>query len=148
MSNASKMRGRNVSFRLQDTTGACFTLTGTGNDFALTYAAALLDSGGYGDCTETTLADMMTYTVTFSGYWAGSGADSTASKLMALVGASQGTWFQCSPGGSADATVFNYSGSVNIENLTCNHPRNNLATYSFTLKPRTGSLVLATGAWT
>jgi hypothetical protein len=150
MSNACRIRGRNVSIRIHDSGGTEFNLTGTANDFSITLGTALLDSTTYGDGTETGVAGTETYTVTFSGYWAGSGADSTASKLMALNGASQGTWFNCAPAGStagcADA-VLQYSGCVNLENLTYNHPRNNLATYSFTLKPRSGSLTVVTASW-
>lgn len=100
MGSASHISGKDACFQLDDVTGASFSLTGHGNEFTVRHAAIVTDATGYAEVHRVNKAVSDEYSVDFAGYWAGSGADSAASKLHALVGASQGTCFQCWPGGS------------------------------------------------
>ena len=150
MGSASHITGRNVSFRLLDTAGASFGMTGHGNDARLTQTADTVEATTYGDADRTNLPTFGTYNVEYSGYWSGGGADSAACKLHGLVGSS-GTWFQLSPAGS-DAgdnnTCPNYSGCVNLTNVDVGMPGEGMVTWAMTLTPRSGSLTLTTGSWT
>lgn len=151
MTTACHIKGRNVSFRLEDVSGACFGLSGHGSDATLDIEAELLESSGYGDTCQEQVADLTRYSVAFSGYWHGEGSDSTACKLVALIGASQGTVFELSPAGSypaACATCPNYTACAHLKQLSIGFPADGMVTWSFNLEPRSGSLTITTGSWT
>ena len=150
MANTNHIRGRNCSFQMHDSAGTAFTLTGDGNSFTLSYSAALLDTTTYGDDTVTNFPDIKDYTISFSGFANLKGGES-ACKLAALVAASVGTYFRCAPAGSlacACGACPSYSGSVHIESMDLDFPADNMCTYSFTLRPRTGALTFSSGSWT
>ena len=150
MGNTNHIRGRNCSFKMYDLSGTAFTLTGDGNSLTLSYSAALLDTSTYGDDTVTNFPDIKDYTVSFSGFADLRGAQS-ACKLAEMVAASAGGTFVAAPAGSlpcACGACPSYSGCVHIENLDLDFPADNMCTYSFTLRPRTGSLTFSSGSWT
>lgn len=147
MASGSHIRGRDASFRMEDAAGASFGLTGHGNEWTLTHSANLEDATAFGDSTMTTMPVIQDYTVNFSGYWAGSGTDSAACKLHALTGASQGTWFQVNPGGSARTDIMGFAGCVNVENLDIGGPVAGTINWSMSLRPRSGSLTISTASW-
>jgi len=151
MANDGKIRGRNASISLTTAANAWFCLTGNGNEVTIDYSAALLDTSTYGNTTTSFLPDILDYTVSYSGYWSGSGADSTSCQVLALIGASAGTCFRMAPAGSlpcACGTCPTYSGCVNVESANVGTPAAGLVTMSFTLRPRAGDLTFATGSWT
>ena len=144
MATACHIRARDVSFDLEDISGTVFNLTGHGNNFSLGYSAGLEDATTFGDCTVQLWPTITDYTVQYSGYWSGSAeADSAASKLHALVGASEGTLFRCSPGGSAASNV-KYSGCAHVESVEVSGQNTGIVQWSIGLRPRTGSLTLST----
>lgn len=153
MGNANHIRGRNCSLRLWDTSGGSFPLTGDGNSFTLTYSTALLETAAFGDGTRTHFPDIKDYTVNFAGFYnascpAKASSCTAACRLSQSIGASEGVTFQVSPAGSAaGGTCPNYSGCVHLENLDTDFPADGMCTYSFTLRPRTGSLTFGHGNW-
>ena len=147
MANTGHFRGANVSFRLQDISGASCGLTGDGNSFELTHSNIMADSTPYADTHMVSSVIGDEFAAEFAGYWAGSGADSAASKLHALVGASAGTWFQANPAGSANSDVVNYSACVNLEEVEVQMQAIGLIQFAFSLVPRSGSLTISTASW-
>lgn len=153
MGNKNHIRGRNCSFRLWSILGACFPMTGDGNSFTLAYSAALLDTSAYGDSTITQFPDIRDYTVSFSGYYNAASPNqatcvTAASYLAEAIGASAGLTFQVSPAGSAAGGACpSYAGCVHIENLDMDFPSDGMCTYSFSLRPRSGSLTFKYGDW-
>jgi len=150
MGNTNHIRGRNCSFKMTDLAGTDFTLTGDGNSLDLSYSAALLDTSTYGDNTITQFPDIRDYTVSFSGF-ADLRGGQAACKLAEIVAASAGATFMAAPAGSlpcACGACPSYSGCVHVESLDQSWPADNMCTYSFTLRPRTGSLTFTSGSWT
>jgi hypothetical protein len=136
---------------LHDTAGANIDLSGDGNEVTLSLTSATVENSTYGSQWMETLSDISDYTVSYSGYFRGGGASSTASKLMLIYGASAAnTSFKFSPAGSmptACATCPNYAGCVNMTGLEVATPTGGMVTLSFSLRARTGSLTCTTGSW-
>jgi len=147
MSATCKLRCKDACFRLYDITGASFSLTGHGNDVTMTHSAEMHDVTTFGDQNRANKQGHQDFGVDFSGYYSGSGTGSAASKLHEIVANEDGTAFGLAPNGSSVADTLKYSGSVFLENLQVNFPAPEIATWSFTLVPRTGSLGLAVAAW-
>jgi len=133
---------------LWDVVGACFNIGVHGNNVDISYNADDCETTAYGDDTHLNLAGLKNYSITFTGWWAGSGGESAASRVFELVGASQGTEIGIAPGGSTGltGTSMSYGACVNISSVDCGFPIDNIATMSFTATPRAGSLSACTTA--
>lgn len=147
MASACHIRCRHGSVRAKNIDGTWFGLSAHGNNVDISYSADDLETTAYGDDTHVNLAGLKNYTITFSGWWAGSGEAAPASLLDELVGASMGTEIQINPAGSGSTSPA-YSGSVNISSIDVGFPVDNIATMNLTLTPRVGALTLtADGSW-
>ena len=147
MASASHIRCKFASVRLEDITGTWFGLSPHGNNVDISYSADDCETTAFGDNTHTNLAGLMNYSITFSGWWAGSGTATAASLVNELVGASRGSVIQINPGGSA-ATSPAYAACVNVSSMDSGFPVDNIATMNFTATPRAGSLTMLTdGSW-
>jgi hypothetical protein len=107
---------KNASVRLVGA-GGNIDLSGHGNSVDIDYNADDLEATAYGDQSHTFLAGLTNYSITYSGWWAGSHAtavaDSVAACVFNAVGASTDTsiiWI--SPAGS---TAGSLSGSAQQE---------------------------------
>ena len=147
MAATNHIYGRNNSFRMEDITGASFGLTSDGNNWTIEYSAEMIEATTFGDINRTFITGITDFTVNFSGYYSGNAGTQAASLLHEIVGASQGTWFQGNPSGST-ATSPAYSGCVHVENLSVETPVDGIVSFSFSLRPRSGSLTMsACGDW-
>jgi hypothetical protein len=98
------------------------------------------ESTTYGDNTHVNLSGLYNYSISVEGFWAGSGADSSASVIQAcLLGASDNGMIQFNPAGSAAGSIA-YVACVNFGQVNMAFPVDNIATLSFTCTPRAGSL--------
>lgn len=126
------------------TAGGSMSVSGHGNSTDVDYNADDLEATAYGDKAHTFLAGLTNYSLTVSGWWAGSHAtdvaDSVAACLFSAVGASTDTsMIQVNPAGSTAGSLA-YVACVNIQAFPMSFPADNIATMSFTCTPRAGSL--------
>ena len=147
MASASHIQCKYASVRVMTVDGDWFSLSPHGNTVDISYSGDDCETTAYGDDTHVNLAGLKNYTITFNGWWAGSGEAAPASLLDDLVGASVGTEIQINPAGSV-ATSPAYAGSVNISSIDVGFPVDNIATMNFTATPRHGALTMvADGSW-
>lgn len=143
MSAKGHIHTKNVSVRIWNSASAILNVSGNGNTIDIDYNADDLEATAYGDQAHTFLAGLTNYTITYSGWWAGSHAtdvtESVAACIFNLVGASDGAMVQVNPSGSTAGSLA-YAACVNIQALPMSFPTDNIATMGFTCTARAGSL--------
>jgi hypothetical protein len=143
---------KNCSVRIW-TAGGSINISTHGNSVDIDYNADDLEATAYGDQAHTFLAGLTNYSITYSGWWAGSHAtavaDSVAACLFNAVAASTNTsMIQVAPAGSSAGSL-SYVACVNFQAFPVSLPSDNIATMSFTCTPRSGSLSsCADSVWT
>lgn len=148
MANACHLNCKFAGVRLYDLAGTSFLFSPHTNNVDIGYNADDLETTAYGDDTHLNLAGLKNYTITVTGWWAGSGTGAAASELFSMVGASEGTEIGVAPGGSKNefGASLCYGACVNISSLDMGFPIDGIATLSFTATPRAGSMSACMGA--
>ena len=148
MANACHLNCQFAAVRLFDVAGTCFLFSPHVNNVDISYSGDDCETTAFGDDTHLNLAGLKNYSITVSGWWAGSGGGAAASKVFEMIGASQGTEIGVAPGGSKNerGASLCYGACVNISSMDMGFPVDNIATLNFTATPRAGSLSACMGA--
>lgn len=143
MSATGHIHTKNSSIRIWNADGASLGVSAHGNTTDIDYNADDLEATAYGDQAHTFLAGLTNYTITVTGWWAGSHAtdvtESPAACIFNMVGASIGGMIQFNPSGSTAGSLA-YAACVNFQAFPMSFPADNIATMNFTCTARSGSL--------
>ena len=140
MANSGKIGGRNLSLRVRGSDNAWLAFSPDFNSVSINKSADDQESTAYGDNTHVNLAGLMNYGITVDGFWAGSGATSSACVIEAcLIALQTNGMIHISPAGSAAGSMA-YVACVNFQSVDMTFPVENICTLSFSCTPRAGSL--------
>ena len=152
MAATGHLHAKNSSVKIVCGAGT-INLSANGNSVDIDYNADQLEATAYGDTSHTNLDGLLNFGLTYSGWWAGSGAtlDGTNSKagcMLALIGngATCMPVVYFAPNGSAAASL-NYAACVNVQALPMSFPADGMATMNATFALRGGSMTALTASW-
>jgi len=142
----AKIAARNASFYVEDSTGACQSISARTSSISISYTSETPEVTGFGDDNRQRLSNgIKDYEVSFEGYY-DAAANQVDSVLSSILGGS--TMFKLGPAGSA-ATCLMYSGCAILNDYSIDLSFEDAVKVSCTLVNRSGSLTrVASGTWT
>jgi hypothetical protein len=137
----AKVAARNASIGIDDSTGACRSMSGFTNNAVLTWSAETPEVTGFGDSTKQRMQDGIKDAEFKLDAFYDTGATATDAVLAGVLGAS--TRFVFGPTGSTSGSVM-YTTCAILSNYEMKFGVNDSGQVSATLVNRSGSLTRGT----
>lgn len=137
----AKITARNVSLGVEDSSGACQSISGKSNTATFTHSAEAPDVSSFGATTRERLPDgLKDWELSVAGFWDGA-ANELDSILFPIVGAS--TMISYGPAGSTSGCTL-YTACAVMPDYSIEGSVEGAVTFSATFQARTGSLTRTT----
>lgn len=133
----AKLVARNASLYVDDSSGACQSISGKTNEITMRYTAEVPETTGFGDTVKQRVADSIKdIELTMSGFLA-TGANETDIVLYNILGGS--SRFQFGPAGSGSGCTM-YTACTILSSYEMSFTLTDAAKISMTMVGRSGSL--------
>lgn len=138
----ARVHGRNVSIYVDNSSGACQSISGDLNSATLTYTSEAPDVTGFGNTTRQRLGDgLIEWQLDVSGFWDNAGSTTAGCILFPIVTGS--SYVQFGPTGSTAGNL-KLTGSCLITEFNMEAGVEDALAFSCVIMSRTGSLSSST----